>query len=116
MLSLDAPSSNAPRLTHRGFFGKGKAATVSTDILDFGAERRKRAQPAAIPRVRRQRRDLVMDVLQDRRGPPIFFSIVQPHGSPEILMLGQFTSQSAAVHAGEQFMSDYLFRRQANAA
>ncbi len=40
----------------------------------------------------------------------LLFCIVQRQGSSEILMLGQFTSQSEAVLAGEQFMSDYLER------
>ncbi len=38
----------------------------------------------------------------------MFFCIIQRDGSPEILMLGQFISQSEAVRAGQQFMSDYL--------
>ena len=90
-----------------------KAAIVSADLLEFEAERRKRVPPAAIPRVRRQRRQLVMDIVQDRRSPPLFFCIVQRHDSPEILMLGQFTSQSEAVRAGEAFMSDHLHREHA---
>ncbi len=85
---------------------------MSADLLDFGAERRKRVRPTAIPRTRRQRRELVMDIIQDRRRTPLFFCVVQRQNSPEVLMLGQFTSQSEAVLAGEQFMSDYLRREQ----
>ena len=87
-----------------------KVGAMSADVLEFGAERRRAANPASIPRTRRQRRELVMDIVVDRR-LPMFFCIVQQEGSPEILMVGQFTSRSEAVRAGEQFMSDY-FRQQ----
>lgn len=87
---------------------------MSPAQLEFGIERRHHAQPRAIPRTRMERRDLVMDIVEDRR-LPMFVCIVQRNHSPEILMLCQFNSRRAAVLAGEQFMSDYFRReRQAN--
>ncbi len=82
---------------------------MSSKLIDIEAERRNRVQRDAIPRTRRHRRELVMDIVEDRRRP-MFYCIVQRQGSPEILMLGQFSSRPDAVHAGEQFMSDYLRR------
>ena len=82
---------------------------MSAGLLEFGAERRHRVQPAAIPRTRSQQRELVMDIVHDRR-QMMFFCVVQPQGSPDILMLGQSASRAGAVAAGEQFMSDYLLR------
>ncbi len=55
--------------------------------------------------------ELFAEVLEDRRSRgPLFFCIVQRIGSPEVLFLGQFNSQSEATLGGTQFMSDYAHR------
>jgi hypothetical protein len=58
---------------------------------------------------------LFADIIEDRReAQPIFFLVVQRHGSPEVLFVAQFRSQAAAESAAGDFIADY--RRQTSDA
>ncbi len=79
----------------------------------FGPERQKFARRFALLRKRLRLSELFADIVEDRRiGGPLYFCVVQRHGSPDILMLGQFRSYAEAAAAGRQFMADYLHRPQ----
>ena len=78
----------------------------------FGTDERKRIVPACIPRTRLHAGELLAEVVEDRRSrPPLLVCVVQRQGSPEILFLGQFRSESEAEFAAKEFMSDYLTRQ-----
>ncbi len=71
-------------------------------------DRRRRLVAACIPRERLTVGELFADVIADRRDhPPLFISVVQAQGAPEILYLGQFRKRRAAEIAAGQFISCY---------
>ena len=84
---------------------------VSSEGSQFGADQRKRLIASGIPRVKFQQGDLSAEMIVDRRRHPnIVLCVIQKHGSPEILFLGQFNSQEEAEVAARQFISDYRVR------
>ncbi|HET7208401.1 MAG TPA: hypothetical protein VFI95_17625, partial [Terriglobales bacterium] len=84
---------------------------VSCEGSQFGADQRKRLIASGIPRVKFQQGDLSAEMIEDRRRHPnIVLCVIQKHGSPEILFLGQFNSQEEAEVAARQFISDYRVR------
>ena len=78
----------------------------------FGTDQRKRIVPACIPCTRLYAGEMFAEIVEDRRSrPPLLVCVVQRQGSPEILFLGQFRSESEAEFAANEFMSDYLTRQ-----
>ena len=68
-----------------------------------------------IPRLRLQGGECFADVVEDRRShPALFLSIVQKHGSNDILFLGQFLSQAEAETAAIQFMDEMISEQSAS--
>lgn len=82
-------------------------------IIRFSSDRRRRVVPAAIPRTQVKKAKLVVEIIEDRRTPQIFLSVVQKQDSSEILFLGQARSRSEAEAATDEFTSEYLGRRKA---
>jgi hypothetical protein len=90
---------------------ESRSATVSARF-DWRADRRKHNLPACIPRRRLRQGKLFADIIEDRRNHPLIaHCVVQRQGSPEVLHLQQFCSQSAAERAAKQFIFDYERRR-----
>ena len=86
---------------------------MSSGRPTFAADRRKRTEPACIPRKTLVKGELLAEVIENRRSQePLFFSVVQRQGRPELLFLGQFESEAAAAAAAEEFISDYLRRQE----
>jgi len=86
-------------------------STVLSGLIEFSSERRRRIVPSSIPRTRLTRGKLFVDIIEDRRRPSLFLSVVQGPGSREILFLGQFRSRSEAESAADEFIADHLGRR-----
>lgn len=74
----------------------------------IGNGKRRQFLPAYLPRTRREAGALYSEIIEDRRSHPrLLLCVVQKHGSPEILFLGQFRTFIEAETAAGDFMSDY---------
>ncbi len=67
--------------------------------------------PASLPRTRIQQGRFFAEIIEDRRAPGTFFSIVQRNRSPEILFLGQSRSRLEAEMTACSFIADHTGRR-----
>lgn len=75
---------------------------------DIGYGKRTQWIPACLPRTRREDRELFAEIIEDRRSHPrLLLCVIQKHGSPEILFLGQFRTLVEAETAAGDFMSDF---------
>jgi hypothetical protein len=72
-------------------------------------DERKRMIAACIPRTSLHIGGFVADIILDRRNhPALFLCVVQGRDSPEVLFLGQFSSEPDAEAAAKQFIADHL--------
>ncbi len=77
----------------------------------LSGERRKRVEPTSLPRTRIRHGRFFADIIEDRRDPRIFFSIVQRSRSREVLFLGQSRSRLEAEMSACSFLADHTGRR-----
>src|SRR5689334_3292572 len=81
---------------------------------DGTLERRIRFLPSGLPRTSFRRHEFIAEIVHDRRvDPNLFYCIIQPAGSKEILWLGQFDSFEQAKKATEKRIRE--FHREASA-
>ncbi len=85
-------------------------------LIQPADERRWHVAPGSIPRKRITRGDLFADIIEDRRQPGLFLSVVQREGSPEVLFLGQSQTREEAESAALEFMRDQPEQHKAGAA
>lgn len=82
-----------------------------------GENRRKRLIPNRIPRRRLARKNLLAEIIEDRRTrPPTFHMLIQRQGSAEILTWGQFRTLKEARQAVEEFFNETTPPEQTDAA
>ncbi len=68
---------------------------------------RQRFLSTGLPHTRLLAGEFFADIIHDRRTcPPLFLCVVQQYGSPEVLFLGQFHSETDAETAAMEWIAD----------
>ncbi len=80
-------------------------------LRTLSGERRSRIVPASLPRTRIKLGRFFADIIEDRRRPVTFFSVVQRIRSAEIIFLGQSRSRLEAEMSACSFIADHTGRR-----